>query len=175
MDTAIWYHVSRKTLYKWFNRYDGTLQSLKELSRQPKRMPRAHTEEEIANIKRVIKKYHGKDLILAYQELRERYGYSRSYGGFKRFTAKIAEEKSKKRKKRKNKPYERAEYPGQKVQVDVKFVPEKCVTDGRKYYQYTAIDECTRWTYRQMYDEHSRYSAQEFLINLVKRSPFPIC
>lgn len=44
---------------------------------------------------------------------------------------------------------------GQKVQVDVKFVPEACIVDGRKYYQFTAVDECTWWTYRQVYDEHS--------------------
>ena len=65
-------------------------------------------------------------------------------------------------------------YPGQKVQVDVKFVPEACAVDGRKYYQFTAVDECTRWTYRQMYDEHSTYSAEEFLYSLIRHCPFPI-
>ena len=44
----------------------------------------------------------------------------------------------------------------------------------RKYYQFTAVDECTRWTYRQMYDEHSTYSAEAFLIELIQRCPFPI-
>ena len=70
-------------------------------------------------------------------------------GGFKRIVAKLKAAKgNKKRKCRKNKPYQRAKYPGQKVQVDVKFVPAECVVDGRKYYQFTAVDECTRWTYR---------------------------
>ena len=113
----------------------------------------------------MAKKHHWGDLILAYQELREKHGYTRSYGGFKRIVAKLKAAKgNKKRKRRKNKPYQRAEYPGQKVQVDVKFVPEACIVDGRKYYQFTAVDECTRWTYRQMYDEHSTYSAEKFLI-----------
>ena len=40
-------------------------------------------------------------------------------------------------------PYERAAYPDQKVQIDVKFVPSYCVSNGQKYYQYTAIDERT--------------------------------
>ena len=107
--------------------------------------------------------------------MRENCGYTRSYGGFKRIVSKLAAAKgNKKRKQRKNKPYQRAEYPGQKVQVDVKFVPSECVVDGRKYYQFTAVDECTRWTYRQMYDEHSTYSAEEFLIELIRRCPFPI-
>ena len=58
--------------------------------------------------------------------------------------------------------------------MDVKFVPSYCVTNGRKYYQFTAKDECTRWTYREMYEEHSTYSAGQFLQNLVRKAPFPI-
>ncbi len=174
-ETAIRYRISRKTLYKWLKRYDGTWQSLVERSRRPHRSPRAHTAEEVRQIRRLAKKHNWEDLILAYQEMREKYGYTRSYGGFKRIVAKLKAVKgNKKRKRRKNKPYQRAEYPGQKVQVDVKFVPAECVVDGRKYYQFTAVDECTRWTYRQMYDEHSTYSAAEFLIELIRRCPFPI-
>ena len=174
-EASIRYTVSRKTLYKWLKRYDGTLQSLVERSRRPHRSPRAHTAEEVRQIRRLAKKHRWEDLILAYQEMQEKYGYTRSYGGFKRIVAKLKDVKgNKKRKRRKNKPYQRAEYPGQKVQVDVKFVPSECVVDGRKYYQFTAVDECTRWTYRQMYDEHSTYSAEKFLIELIQRCPFPI-
>ena len=107
--------------------------------------------------------------------MREQYGYTRSYGGFKRIVRKLYEgEGKKKRKKRKNKPYQRAEYPGQKVQIDVKYVPSECVTNNEKYYQYTAIDECTRWTYRQMYAEHSTHSSKLFLEELLAVTPFPI-
>ena len=174
-ETAIRYKISRKTLHKWLKRYDGTWQSLVERSRRPHHSPRAHTEEEIRQIRRLAKKHRWTDLILVYQQMREKYGYTRSYGGFKRIVGKLrAENETKKRKKRKNKPYQRAEYPGQKVQVDVKFVPEACAVDGRKYYQFTAVDECTRWTYRQMYDEHSTFSAEDFLNKLVRHCPFPI-
>ena len=72
------------------------------------------------------------------------------------------------------KPYKKADYPGQKVQIDVKFVPSYCVSNGQKYYQYTAVDECTRWTFREMYDEHSTYSSKDFLIKLIKAAPFQI-
>ena len=174
-EAAIRYKISRKTLYKWLKRYDGTWQSLMERSRRPHRSPRAHTPEEIRQIRRLAKKYRWEDLILAYQEMREKHGYTRSYGGFKRIVARLKAAKgNKKRKNRKNKPYQRAEYPGQKVQVDVKFAPAECIVDGRKYYQFTAVDECTRWTYRQMYDEHSTYSAEAFLIEMIQRCPFPI-
>ena len=43
----------------------------------------------------------------------------------------LKEEEKEKRKGRKNKAYARAEFPGQKVQVDVKFVPSYCVADGK--------------------------------------------
>lgn len=174
-ETAVRYKVSRKTFYKWLKRYDGTWESLMERSRRPHQSPRAHTPEEIQQIRRLAKKHHWEDLILAYQEMQEKYGYTRSYGGFKRIVGKLKEGKGNKRRKgRKNKPYQPADYPGQKVQMDVKFVPAQCVTDGRRYYQFTAVDECTRWTYRQMYAEHSTYSAEKFLIELIQRCPFPI-
>lgn len=173
-ETAQRYRVSRRTFYKWYERWDGTWESLKDRSRRPHHSPKAHTEEEIRLIRRLAKKHHWVDILLAYQEAREK-GYTRSYGGFKRMVRKLfAEKGNKKRKKRKNKPYQRAEYPGQKVQVDVKFVPSECAVDGQKYYQFTAVDECSRWTLREMYDEHSTYSALQFLLLLMKTAPFPI-
>ena len=174
-ETAMRFRISRKTLYKWLKRYDGTWESLMDRSRRPHNSPRAHTYEELRHIRRLAKKYRWTDLILAYQDMREKYAYTRSYGGFKRIVRKLVAAKgNQKKKKRKNKPYQRAAYPGQKVQVDVKFVPSECVVDGRKYYQFTAVDECTRWTYRQMYDEHSTYSAEAFLIELIQQCPFLI-
>ena len=173
-ETANRYHLSRKTVHKWRNRWDGTPGSLEDRSRRPKNSPRKQTEAEIKLVKRQAKRYNWQDHILAYQGAKER-GYTRSFGCFTRTVRKLYEDKpGRSKKKRKNKPYQRAEYPGQKVQVDVKYVPSDCVTDGRKYYQYTAVDECTRWTYRYMYDEHSTHSSIQFLHQLVKACPFQI-
>ena len=170
-ETANRYHVCRKTVWKWSKRWDGTAKSLEEKSRRPKSNPRKQKPWEIELVKRMRKKY-GEDLLLGYQKAREK-GYKRSYGCFKR-TAEKEIPLKKKAPKRKNKPYQRASYPGQKVQIDVKYVPSYCVADGRKYYQYTAKDECTRWTYREMYEEHSTYSSQQFLLSLVEHAPFMI-
>ena len=170
-ETANRYHVCRKTVWKWSKRWDGTAKSLEEKSRRPKSSPRKQKPWEIELVKRMRKKY-GEDLLLGYQKAREK-GYKRSYGCFKR-TAEKEIPLKKKAPKRKNKPYQRASYPGQKVQIDVKYVPSYCVADGRKYYQYTAKDECTRWTYREMYEEHSTYSSQQFLLSLVEHAPFMI-
>lgn len=173
-ETAIHFKVSRKTVYKWKNRYDGTTDSLEDKSHRPHSIPRAHSEQELKLIRRLAKKHKWKDLILVYQELIERYNYKRSYGGLKRVISRMKTQKPKKKAKKKCKPYKRSDYIGQKVQIDVKYVPSYCVVNGQKYYEYIAVDECSRWAFRQMYDEHSTYSSYQFLIALIKAAPFPI-
>ena len=113
-EAAIRYHISRKTVYKWLKRYDGTLASLEDKSHRPHHSPRAHTEEETALILKRLKRHGWHDLIVVYRELVERDGYTRSYGGFKRLVRRLREEPIKKRRKRKSKPYAKANYPGQK-------------------------------------------------------------
>lgn len=169
---SIIYKVSRKTIYAWRKRYDGTVKSLRERSRRPKHHPKEHTPEEIEMIRRLYPRYKN-DKIRLWDSLREK-GYTRSYFSMLRVIRKLIEPEIEKKRKAKSKPYQRADYPGQKVQVDVKYVPMSCIVNGKKYYQYTAVDECTRWTYRYMYEEHSTYSSVDFLIRLIKAFPAPI-
>lgn len=171
IETANRFHVCRKTVWKYRKRWDGTPQSLANRSRRPHTFPRAQSEAEIALVQRMRKKY-GSDLIQAYQQAKAK-GYTRSYGCFKR-TARRILPPTKPPRKRKNKPYQRAAYPGEKVQVDVKYVPSACAVDQRQYYVYCAKDECSRWTYRKMYAGHSTHSSEDFLRSLVKNAPFLI-
>ena len=113
------------------------------------------------------------DMIVLWDSLRKS-GYTRSYGSMLRVIKKWVKPEIAKRTARKPKPYERAMYPGQKVQVDVKYVPSECISNGKKYYQYTAVDECTRFCFREMYEEHSTYSSEDFIKKLLKAFPFPI-
>ena len=167
------YHVSRKTVYKWLKRYDGSINSLKDRSRRPHHMPRQQTQGEWKLVKRYAGQYKS-DLIRGYDKAK-RNGYTRSYGCFKRTAYKLEGASKKKKQPRKNKPYQRADYPGQKVQADVKVVPSDCLVGGcGQCYVYIAKDECTRWTYRAMYNEHSTAGAKDFLEKLVKAAPFPI-
>lgn len=80
-ETARRYRVSRKTVYKWKKRWDGSVCSLEDRSRKPHHSPRKQTESEIKLVRRLVKKYK-KDLLLAYQKATEQ-GYTRSYGCFK--------------------------------------------------------------------------------------------
>lgn len=166
------FRMSRKAIYEWRKRYDGTWKSLVERSHRPHHHPNEHTAEEKEMILRRYPRYKD-DMIMLWDSLKKS-GYKRSYTSLVRVVNKWIKPENKKKQARKPMPYERAVYPGQKIQIDVKFVPSYCVANGKKYYQYTAVDECTRWTFREMYDEHSTYSSKDFLIKLIKAFPAPI-
>ena len=166
------FRMSRKAIYEWRKRYDGTWKSLIERSHRPHHHPKEHTAEEKEMILRRYPRYKD-DMIMLWDSLKKS-GYKRSYTSLVRVVNKWIKPEIKKKQTRKPMPYERAVYPGQKIQIDVKFVPSYCVANGKKYYQYTAVDECTRWTFREMYDEHSTYSSKDFLIKLIKAFPAPI-
>ena len=61
---------------------------------------------------------------------------------------------------------------GELVEIDVKYVPQRI--EGRRYYQFTAIDCATRWRYLNVYDDSSTYSALKFLKELIGITPFRI-
>lgn len=169
---SIRFHRSRQAIYEWKAKYDGHWKSLREKSHRPHHHPNEHTAEEKEKILRRYPRYKD-DMIMLWDSLRKS-GYTRSYTSLVRVVNKWVKPEIKKRTARKSMPYERAAYPGQKVQIDVKFVPSYCVSNGQKYYQYTAIDECTRLVYRELYDEHSTYSSTDFLKKLVVAFPFAI-
>lgn len=171
-EASIRYKVSRMSIYRWKARYNGKWWSLKERSHRPHHCPREQSAEEYDLIRRHYPYYD--DKIMLWDRLREK-GYKRCYQTMLRAIRRMKLDKLPfARKPHKPKPYMRADYPGQKVQLDVKFVPAYCIADGRKYYQYTAIDECTRYCFREMYDEHSTYSSLDFLKKLIEFFPFPI-
>ena len=172
-ETAIRYKLSRKGVYKWKNRYDGTLDSLKDGNRRPHCSPRAQSAEETTQVKRIWSHDKKGDRLVMWHSACQK-GYKRCYQTFLRTVRKLQGETKTRKKAKAPKPYKRAEYPGQKIQIDVKHVPTKCVTNSVKYYQFTAIDECTRLPFRQMYEEHSSYSAKLFLLEMLKYYKFPI-
>jgi transposase InsO family protein len=111
--------------------------------------------------------------LLMYQELLER-GYTRSYGGLKRFLRKrFAAPAAPLAHPKKPKAYEGGTYPGERVQIDVKYVPKECLY-GERLDQYTLVDEYSRWCYREIHAEHSNYISALFLRNAVGAAPFKI-
>ena len=177
---AIKFGENRRTIYRWRERYDGTLESLKDKSRRPNHHPNEHTREEIKLIKNYKSNNKNTGLVVLWAKLK-RAGYTRSVTSLYRMLIKLnMYNKVPSKKKEKNAGYyPEMERPGQKVQVDVKYVPKNCLSKelqelGIRFYQYTAIDEYTRIRYLWFTTAHDTYASTEFIERLVKVFPFKI-
>ena len=177
---AIKFKMHRKTIYRWREKYDGTAKSLKNKSRRPHSHPNQHTEEEIKIIKNYKYKNKETGLVVLWVKLR-RAGYTRSITSLYRVMQRIGiyQKTPSKKKEYEPKPYEEMKYPGERVQIDVKYVPAKSLTkevkekEGR-YYQYTAIDEYTRQRVLWASKEHNTYASTEFLKIIKKKFKYKI-
>jgi transposase InsO family protein len=174
---AIKYNVSRQYVYRWKCRYDGTPQSLSNRSHRPHSHPNQHTPDELKLITDIRRRNPTAGLVVFWVKLRQR-GYSRSITGLYRILRKQGEMAVKPpNPKYIPKPYELMYYPGQRVQIDVKFVPASCLTGdakGEHFYQYTAIDEYSRFRYLEAFTEHSTYSSKVFLEHMLKAFKFKV-
>ena len=175
------YGVSLSSIKRWCKRYDGTWQSLKERSHRPHSHPNQHTVSEEAAIRAAFSKAYfryGWDGV--YAELKQS-GYRRSFGGMYHAASRmgLGWGKARKRPRRAARRYPELSTPGEKVQIDVKVVPYHCLKgaakrDGKRLYQWTAIDECTRLRYVFGYEEHTPENSVDFVRRLIKAFPFQI-
>ncbi len=175
---AVKYDVNRQYIYRWKRRYDGSIESLRDRSRRPHHHPNQHTPEESKLISDMRRRNPHAGLVVFWVKLTRR-GYKRSIPGLYRFLKKqgiMAVHPP--NPKYVPKPYEHMEHPGQRIQIDVKFVPAACLVNsnvkGEKFFQYTALDEFSRWRFVEAFDEHSTYSSAQFLEHLIKAFPYPI-
>ena len=163
------YHTNSKFVYRQLEIYDGTVRSLALKSRKPHSHPNAHTKEELELIKKVYTRYGCDGLAEVYVQLVKR-GYKRSYGSMVKQIKKLPKVEATKIRKGYTKHHEiRGEYPGDKVQVDIKYVPKECLifdTMEKSYYQITAIDEYSRKRILEIVDEKSVTNTSRFVRTL---------
>lgn len=62
-------------------------------------------------------------------------------------------------------------YPGELVEIDVKYAFK---LNNRWTYQFTAIDDYSRWRFVKTYQEQSTRKAMEFVRDLINHAPFKI-
>ena len=161
------YNRARSYIYFWLARYDGSFQSLQPQSKRPKHHPNQHSQEELKLIQDMRRRNPELGMIELWHRLRKR-GYTRRPESLYRVMKRLGMFKQDKPKKKYvPKPYEQMTYPGQRVQIDVKVVPRRCIADQElKLFQYTAIDEFSRFRYLAAYPEQSTYSSADFLQKL---------
>jgi len=147
---AIRYKTNRQYIYRWLKRYSRRLQSLADKSHRPHHHPNKHTADEWKRIADMCKRNANVGFVVFWIKLRQR-GYTRFVTGLYRLLRRQGEMAIKPpNPKYILKLYEQMPYPGQRVQIDVQFVPEACIVGeakGEKFYQYIAIDEYSRFGY----------------------------
>ena len=158
------YNKSRSYIYFWKARWDGTVESLACQSRRPHHHPNEHTPEEIKLIENMRRRNPALGMVELWHRLRKR-GYTRCPESLFRVMRRLGMfPPAKQQKTYIPKPYEQMQYPGQRIQIDVKVVPLKCLANPQeRMFQYTAIDEYTRLRYLGAYPEQSTYSSADFL------------
>ena len=177
---AIRYKQHRKTIYRWREKYDGTAKSLVNKSRKPHHHPNEHTAEEITKIKKYRAQNKDEGLVVLWVKLMQN-GYKRSISGLFKVMQRIGIYKKTPSKKKQYvpKPYEQMTFPGERVQIDVKYVPTECMCKELQekqegYFQYTAIDEFTRQRVLWASREHSTYASAQFVDVIMKKFKYPI-
>ena len=162
------YNKSRSYIYFWRARYDGSLQSLACQSRRPHSHPNQHSQEELKLIADMHRRNPRLGIVELWARMRKR-GYTRTIESLWRVMRREGwTAQAEKKKPYKPKPYEQMQYPGQRVQIDVKVVPRRCIADPQlKLYQYTAIDEYSRYRVLGAYGEQNTFSSADFLNKVV--------
>jgi transposase InsO family protein len=174
------YQESLSNIKRWCKQYDGTWQSLMNKSRRPHSHPKQHTLFEETDITEVWKKHGCKGTDYVFCVLVKDYGYTRTLSGLFHALRRLGLIYKPKGKGRRNyRQFSLCETPGEKIQIDVKEVPKYCIRgkhriDGKKMYQWTAIDECTRWRFVYGFDEHTPENSVKFLKMLIETFPFEI-
>jgi transposase len=147
--TCRYYGISRQCFYTWRRRYDAHgLDGLRDRSHRPHISPNATRTEVVGKIIYLRQHYHfGPARIAMY--LKRYHDIQLSNSGvwrilkrlqLNRLPASQRHQRHDRRCKRYEKPL-----PGHRVQLDVKFIgPLTGAPKPRKYYQFTAIDDCTR-------------------------------
>ena len=143
----------RSYYYYWDKRYrKGGWRSLIDQSRRPKRMPRITSPELEKAVVRMRKRTnYGKERI--HDCLKDR-GITIPVSTIGKILERknlLVRQRTFKTEKKHTRVYNLL-WPGQRVQMDIKYVPSEVSLIGKRYYQYTVTDECTRMRYLAWHD-----------------------
>jgi transposase InsO family protein len=166
---------SRKFFYKWYGRLlrsNWNARSLRECSRRPRKTHRLKTKRRVEErIHRLHGLGYGAPTIQAHLA-REKVRLSQStichiLRGRRKHVKRTRREKLKAHRRRYEIPI-----PGYRLQMDVKYVPEK--VGDLKAYAYVIIDECTRMRFIRAYTAINPENTVHFLEQAKAFFPFAL-
>lgn len=162
------YGISRPTLRKWYKRYKNLgIEGLENKSKKPKSSPNIKLNTNLLEkikIYRIDRKLGARRIQ---SELIRNDEVKLSLATIHKALQKLEVKPLIKIKRtRKFKRYSK-EIPGQRVQMDVTKIKNGL-------YQYTAIDDCTRYRVLYLYSRKTAKSTLDFIDRIIEEMPFPI-
>tara|TARA_Y100000310_G_scaffold145997_1_gene145370 strand:+ start:809 stop:1696 length:888 start_codon:yes stop_codon:yes gene_type:complete len=172
------YGISRKTFYKWYGRYQEAgrdFHALKDRSRRPRSHPRSVPKPVVERVLALRRQTRYGPRRLAYYLSQEGITIS-VYGVYRVLQRQGLVRKHRSRPRKKPQSYSMA-VPGQRVQIDVQYLPKMALRDRPEplqQYLYAAIDDCTRLQVAWVSSELTPQASQQFLRRLMRALPFPL-
>ena len=160
--------ISRPTLRKWHHRYlDEGLEGLNDQSKKPRSSPNQKLTQDRIKLILTLREKRNLGARRIQTELIRLHDCSLSLASIhKALTRQQAQPIKKLRRKKKFKRYSRP-IPGDRIQMDTcKIAPG--------IYQYTAVDDCSRWRVLEIYKRRTANNTLHFLDLLLEQFPFPI-
>ena len=171
------YGIPRKTFYYWLDVWrsdpDNFSKNVASTDNTPKSMPYLTDKATTELIVRLRKKSKfGPDKLRLL--LKDREIIMSASGIYKVLKREGLIKKRRKKRKKKYKKYTAfMKIPGQKVQVDVAYLP-KLFGKSHRQYVYQAIDLYTRITYSKIYQECCPQNTVDFLKHVIEFLPFKV-
>ena len=169
--------IARKTFYQWKKRYeaDGAI-GLCDRPRVARQSPRATSADVVRKILYLRERYHfGPGKIADYVQRFHQVTVARSTVHRILVRHRMNRLPSSQKYQRHAKRWHRYEkpQPGFRLQVDVKFL-ERIPGTPKRFYQFTAIDDCTRIRVLKIFDACNQRTAIRFIDEVVRRLPFRV-
>lgn len=172
--TCRYFGITRSTFYLWYHRYLSLgEEGLRTKSCRPHKIHRWLPKEvREAIIQLRLQRHYGPHRMSSY--LKQKHNWFVSKNTVWRLYKEHGLNRLKYKKKWQRYPQAYSKpLPGDRLQVDVKFIDAKAFA-GKRYYQFTAIDDCTRYRVLRIYDHNTVKSASDFVDQVQRALPFAI-
>lgn len=172
--TCRYFGISRGTFYLWYHRYmSHDTEGLKNKSCRPHKICYQIPKDVVETIL-MLRHQRGYGPVRMSYHLKKKYNWFVSHTTIWRLYKEhgLSRLRYKSQWQRYPQRYSKA-VPGDRVQIDVKFI-DKLALQGRRYYQFTAIDDCTRFRVLRIYDHNTVRNAADFVDEVKKVLPFAI-
>jgi len=166
--------IPLRTFWRWLDRYDPwDLTSLESKSRRPKSSPAKtlpEVEAKVLALKRGHPRWGKEKLALLLNNQGITISAGTVYRILKRRKLSVPYRTKKRRAPKPRVNLAEIYHPGDLIQIDTKYI----LANGRRMYQYTAIDVVSRWRYADVFPHLDGKTAKRFLKDLFNSSPVSI-